>query len=249
MTPNRRAFSAIAALLLAMLACNLPAVKTPTPLAPEAALTIAAQTIEAQFTQKALLTPSAPPVSNTPEPPAATITPAASLTATPTCDLAEFIADVTIPDGSPFPANQNFTKTWRLKNTGACTWTSSYQVIFDSGEAMSGPATQPLAGSVAPGQTVDVSVNLKAPASPGSYRGYWKLRNPAGVLIPILHGHQGTSFFVDIKVVPPTDTITPTPTTGLIIILPPIIFIKSPTPTPTLLPIFIPTLIFPLPKP
>ena len=30
--------------------------------------------------------------------------------------------------------------------------------------------------------------------------GYWRIRNPSGVLIPIQGGHQGRSFFVDIKV-------------------------------------------------
>jgi hypothetical protein len=57
---------------------------------------------------------------------------------------------------------------------------------------MSGPATQALTGNINPGQTMDISVNLKAPASAGNYRGYWKLRNAAGVLF--------ATFYVDIKV-------------------------------------------------
>jgi len=48
---------------------------------------------------------------------------------------------------------------------------------------------------------VDLSVNLTAPANPGSYRGYWRIRNATGTLIPVLGGTQGQSFFVDIKVV------------------------------------------------
>jgi hypothetical protein len=47
---------------------------------------------------------------------------------------------------------------------------------------MNGPVAQQLAGNVNPGETVDISVNLKAPTSAGSYRGYWQLRNAAGVL-------------------------------------------------------------------
>jgi hypothetical protein len=53
---------------------------------------------------------------------------------------------------------------------------------------------------VGPGQDVDLSVNLTAPAANGSYRGYWRIRNASGVLIPVLGGTEGRSFFVDIKV-------------------------------------------------
>jgi hypothetical protein len=62
--------------------------------------------------------------------------------------------------------------------------------------------TSPTAiGAVSPGQEVDISVTLTAPAAAGSYRGFWRIRNTSGVLIPVLGGTQGKSFFVDIKVV------------------------------------------------
>jgi hypothetical protein len=97
-----------------------------------------------------------------------------------------------------FAPGATFTKTWRLKNAGTCTW-SGYSLVFDSGDAMNGTSPTPI-GVVNPGQEVDLSVNLTAPATNGSYRGYWRIRNASGVLMPILNGHQGTSFFVDIKV-------------------------------------------------
>ena len=96
------------------------------------------------------------------------------------CDWAQFVADVTVPDGTSFAANAPFTKTWRLKNIGFCTWTTSYALVFDSGNNMGGPASVNLPTSVAPGQTVDVSVNLTAPSSPGHYIGYWKFMNASG---------------------------------------------------------------------
>jgi hypothetical protein len=104
--------------------------------------------------------------------------------------------------------NENFTKTWRLKNNGSCTWTSSYALIFDSGDSMSGPASKQLtSGTVGPGETMDVSVNLIAPGSPGTYKGYWKLRNGSGVNFGI--GTGGTNpFWVEIEVVPNTTTIS-----------------------------------------
>jgi hypothetical protein len=113
--------------------------------------------------------------------------------------VAQYIKDVTIPDGTNFNSGDAFTKTWRLKNVGSCTW-SGYALVFDSGDAMSG--ISPIAiGTVAPQQEVDVSVNLTAPASNGTYRGYWRIRNASGVLIPVQGGaQQGKSFFVEIKV-------------------------------------------------
>jgi len=39
------------------------------------------------------------------------------------CDRAQFISDVTVPDGTTFAPGATFTKTWRLKNSGTCTWT------------------------------------------------------------------------------------------------------------------------------
>ncbi len=101
------------------------------------------------------------------------------------CDWAQFVADVTVPDGTSFAPNTAFTKTWRLKNIGNCTWTTAYALVFDSGSIMGGPGSVNLPGNVSPGQTVDISVGLTAPASAGHYIGYWKLRNASGALFGI----------------------------------------------------------------
>jgi peptidoglycan hydrolase-like protein with peptidoglycan-binding domain len=61
---------------------------------------------------------------------------------------------------------------------------------------MGGPSSFQLTnGTVAPGQTIDVSVNLKAPGSPGTYKGNWKMREPGGVLFGLSTG----PFWVQIK--------------------------------------------------
>jgi hypothetical protein len=126
--------------------------------------------------------------------------PTSTVAAPPTaaCDLAQFVKDVTVPDGSVYAPNATFTKTWRLQNAGTCTW-SGYSLVFDSGDSMSGTSPTPI-GTVSPGQQVDLSLNLTAPSTNGSYRGYWRIRNASGVLIPVLGGTNGQSFFVDIKV-------------------------------------------------
>ena len=64
---------------------------------------------------------------------------------------------------------------------------------------MGGPATKPIA-VLNPGQEVDIEVALTAPATAGNYRGYWRIITNSSVLVPIVNGYQGKSFYVDIKV-------------------------------------------------
>jgi hypothetical protein len=135
------------------------------------------------------------PVTNSPTPTGTrpTSTPTGSATPIPAaCDRAQFISDVTVPDGTSFAPGFTFTKTWRLKNIGTCTWTN-YYLIFDSGEKMGGPDQQLIPVSVAPGQTVDLTVTLVSPTTQGTYRGYWKLKNSGG--IPFGIGSAGTKSF------------------------------------------------------
>jgi hypothetical protein len=106
---------------------------------------------------------------------------------------------VTIPDGTTIPAGGSFTKTWRLKNVGSCTWTSDYKLVFDHGDALNGPAEKEINATVTPGSTVDLSVNLKAPTSIGGYKGYWKLKTNSGTTFGIGADHNGT-FAVVIQV-------------------------------------------------
>ena len=98
-----------------------------------------------------------------------------------TCYAAQFIADVTVPDGTTYAPNTAFLKTWRLKNIGTCAWTSSdVSLVFDSGEKMGAPSSVALPITVNPGQTVDVSVNLVAPSVAGHYFGYYKFKSISG---------------------------------------------------------------------
>ena len=117
--------------------------------------------------------------------------------------------DVTIPDGTDMIPGQQFVKTWRLINSGTCTWTTAYAVVWNSGDELGDQNAYALTGSVGPGQSVDISVPMTAPAATGSYQSNWKLRNANGVLFGIGETGQG-AFWVRIDVVNPTATPTPT---------------------------------------
>ncbi|HEX6033446.1 MAG TPA: NBR1-Ig-like domain-containing protein, partial [Anaerolineales bacterium] len=118
-------------------------------------------------------------------------------------DSAAFVSDVTIPDNSILTSNMAFTETWRLKNRGSCTWDNTYLVAYISGATMSqqpGYWILPHGQTVAPGQTVDVSVGMTSPVENGNYASYWGLKKVDGQFMPIQGGANGDSFFVKIKV-------------------------------------------------
>jgi hypothetical protein len=210
--------------ILILSACNMP--DSPAQASETLSVTQAYQTVEARLTQAFHQTQEATPApSETPEPTSAINTPAISATATsqiffptqkstPTkaCDLAGAgnPIDVTIPDDTVMNPGQSFTKIWRLQNIGSCTWNPNYSIAVFSGEKMNAPASVPIPGYVAPGQTVDIPVDLVAPTQAGTYQGNWKLRNASQVWFGI--GPLGSdAFWVRIKV-QALATLTPTQT-------------------------------------
>ena len=98
-----------------------------------------------------------------------------------------------------------FTKTWALLNTGSCSWSKSYSVVFVDGTDMSATSAA-LDTTVAAGASGDVSVELTAPEDEGTYTTYWRLADAGGTLF-------GEQFYVQIVVSGDAATITPTPTT------------------------------------
>lgn len=110
----------------------------------------------------------------------------------PCTDDAEFIGDVTIPDGTQMAPGQVFSKIWRFRNSGSCTWDEGYTIQFVSGDKMSGEP-QPFPGVVASGEIVDISVQFTAPSSTGEYKSGWRLVNAKGQFF-------GIFFFIMITV-------------------------------------------------
>lgn len=192
-------------LLLGLAACGgSKAGSTPT-LSVEEIFTSAAQTFEAQqATELALTPPTATPQPPSPFPtlpPAATAGPLPTISFTsptvgsggaPGCDNAAWIADVTIPDGTKMDPNVDFKKTWTLNNNGTCTWDTSYQLAFISGDKMNGSNVH-ITVPVPPGQQINMTVGLQAPGSYGDYKGTWQMQNAQGQKF-------GSQIWVSIKV-------------------------------------------------
>ncbi len=129
--------------------------------------------------------------SQTLPPPPPTPTPVPNPTATPVpppaacTDGMAYVQDLNYDDQNmqnPPKMNpgQAFQKGWRIRNTGTCTWNSTYFLAFTGGNRpgaqMNGVAT-PVQGTVPPGAVFDMYVNLVAPLEPGTYQGIWNLFN------------------------------------------------------------------------
>jgi hypothetical protein len=188
-------FALIAMLTLAACAPATPIVPTPDVMAVR---TSAANTVVAEFTLTAAAftptpEPTLPPTETaTPEPPTATATiayatdPTQIALGTPgeLCDNFSFdpaTVDVTILDGAQMTPGQDFVKTWKIKNTGICSWGEGYGLIYAGyADQMSGEPV-PLGTLVEVGQEVDVSVNFKAPTAVGEYTSAWQMANPKGI--------------------------------------------------------------------
>lgn len=124
-------------------------------------------------------------------------------------DSMSFVADLTYDDNNMnnppvLTPGQAFIKSWRVRNTGTCTWDNRYRLAFvqgnTSGAQMGG---QPLfiTGVVNPGQSYDLNLPLVAPIQPGTYQGFWQMYNE-------LNQPFGQRIWVGIRVPSP---ITPTP--------------------------------------
>ncbi len=202
MLKNLRSFilpSLLACLLFT--ACGPASQKTPT-IDANMIITEAAQTVAAQLTLNppapATPAPTNPPLptetsaaapagptataGQAAPPPAATAAAPAAPTTAPAAsqDAAAFVADITIPDGTPATPGAQFPKTWRIKNTGATTWTTTYSLVPIDGDRMGSPDSIPMPSVVRPGDTVDITVNLTAPTKEGTYQTFFRLRNASG---------------------------------------------------------------------
>jgi polar amino acid transport system substrate-binding protein len=126
-----------------------------------------------------------------------------------------YIADLNLDDNnmanpSLMAPGQPFRKGWRLKNIGTCTWDSTYALTYVNGNTpLSGMSGSPVfvKGEVKPGEMYDFWADLVAPIVPGTYQGFWSMRNGNGILF-------GQRVWVGITVAgspTPAPTQTPAP--------------------------------------
>ena len=184
-----RTLALVALLSLALAGCGGTGGETTPTLSVEQIETQAVATHSAQLTSTALAMPTSTPTATGTSTPEATDTPAATqaASATPagpaptnTCYGMRYVSDVTIPDNTEMAPGEEFTKTWRVRNSGSCAWQAGFKFAFTGGEAMGG-STVSLANAVQPGAEVNLSVDLTAPTTPGTYRGNWRMSTAGGV--------------------------------------------------------------------
>ena len=124
---------------------------------------------------KATPTATAAPTTLPTATPAPTVIPATPTPEPPACPPdSRFVADVTIPDDTVVAPGAPFTKSWLLQNTSSCSWPSNAQLTFVEGDQMGAESAMPVP-PISAGQTVTVTVEMTAPATPGNYEGRWQL--------------------------------------------------------------------------
>jgi len=140
-------------------------------------LVVRAFDINGRFTESTAVSVQVVPPAPTPTP---SPTPESVQVIDPSCEpSARFVEDVTVPDDSLYSGGVRFTKTWRMRNDGECTWEPGTVWVHIGGDLLG--AQSPVEVELAnPGRIVDVSVDMEAPAAPGTYTSYWRLQRPNG---------------------------------------------------------------------
>jgi hypothetical protein len=127
---------------------------------------------------------------------------------------AAFIADVTIPDDTVMAPGAKFTKTWRVRNDGSCTWgyagSALHRLVLVGGNPLGAPAALELPfPELGPGGTVDISVPMVAPLTFGTYTSNWRFQVENGPQVGV--GPNGDTPLYARIVIPGPATPTPMP--------------------------------------
>jgi len=129
-------------------------------------------------------------------------------------EKAAFFSDITIPDETFLFQGESFTKTWRFRNEGNCTWTTDYSIVYHSGDIMSAPIEVPFPKRVLPGDLVDLSVDMKAPTRGGQQQSNWEFKNSSGLHFGA--GSSGKDLFwviINVRFLDKNDEPQPDPST------------------------------------
>ncbi|CAN5714666.1 hypothetical protein BH10CHL1_BH10CHL1_22410 [soil metagenome] len=142
---------------------------------------------------------------------------AAKVSSAPPCIFGmSYVADLNLDDKNMtappvMQLNQDFAKSWRLRNSGTCAWEPDFQLVYVNGnraEASMGGSPLVIGQRVEPGATVDLTVSLRAPQSYGTFQGFWMLRDNTSKLF-------GETIWVGIQIPDPTPPPPPPPSTNI----------------------------------
>lgn len=166
--------------------------------------TLAAATVEARFTADAASAPVIETVdvipSDTPWPTPEEILPTETGVPgiAPAGCLVASLSWETIPDQTVLATGEYFFKRWYLRNDGDCTWNQEYELLYWSGDLLGGYVEYPFTDIAQPGETIELPIQLQAPATPGTYTGYWMMRSRSGYIFGI--GPLGVPLSVQVDV-------------------------------------------------
>ncbi|MEV4173569.1 NBR1-Ig-like domain-containing protein [Nonomuraea sp. NPDC049709] len=121
-------------------------------------------------------------------------TPAVPSPSTSPHDDSAFEGDVTYPDGTVVKGGTSFDKTWRLRNAGNVPWQGRYLTRMNDT-----PCKAPKRvgiGPVLPGESVDITVRVRASETPGRCKIFWKMTDADGT--PLLAAKK--PIFLDVTV-------------------------------------------------
>ena len=127
-----------------------------------------------------------PTAATTPNPNEATAQPTTAPTAEAgkKCFQFDFLGDVNYPPGTIVKPGTKFSKTWTVKNTGTCTWSRDYDVVFVGGEAFGSNKRGDITREVVPGDIIEITIdNMTAPQTEGTYYSYWMIAAPDGARV------------------------------------------------------------------
>jgi len=156
-----------------------PATATPTvtPTATVTPLSLLSPTASA--TQFILVAPQVTLVVATPTGP--TLTPNPN-TLGSGCNNLLLINDVDVPAGTVFKPEEQFTKSWKVANTGTCDWVYRYHLVHISGDDVGGMDPVSLGKVIPPGKWTQLTITLRAPKAPGKYTSYWRFADQSGIV-------------------------------------------------------------------
>jgi hypothetical protein len=211
---HKKVFLCIAACLV-LVGCNFPVSKNEATKTAEAGgsssvLETAKAIVNANLTATAAAVSGKPTTPPLVKPTTAPVTIPTVAVAQPTTKVvsgsdAATLAAETVPDDTKFLPGATITKTWRIMNSGSSTWSTDYKLVFADGDQMGANNEYRFNVPVEPGKIIDITIQMKAPDTAGTYKGYWKIKNPNGTLFG--PGGNG-SFWVKIISAAPTATVT-----------------------------------------